>query len=140
MKYKNNPLNIRYNQRNNWQGQLSPVKGFCTFKSLRYGFRAAFRLLERYELFGVTTVKGIISRWAPPSDNNDTDAYVSYVCNLLDWTPDTVVKELIDRGNLLLAMVRFEQGYYDASWFDTVRDLVNNIEFKNSLKNENQDN
>lgn len=137
MKYKNNPLNIRYNQRNIWQGQLSPVKGFCTFKSLYYGFRAAFRLLERYEYFGVTTVKGIINRWAPPSDNNDTDAYIAYVCHLLDWTPDTIVKEPIDRGNLLLAMVRFEQGYYDPAWFDTVRNLVNNIEFKNSLKNEN---
>lgn len=137
MKYKNNPLNIRYNQRNNWQGQLRPVKGFCTFKSLYYGFRAAYRLLERYELFGVITVRGIITRWAPPCDDNNTDAYIAYVCHLLDWTPDRVVKDPVDRGNLLLAMGRFEQSSYDFDWFDTVRDLVNNIEFKNSLKNEN---
>lgn len=79
MKYKNNPLNIRFNQYNNWVGQIKPKNGFCQFSELRFGFRAVLRLLHRYRQLRVVTVHGIINRFAPSSEN-DTQSYVNLVC------------------------------------------------------------
>ena len=78
MKYKNNPLNIRFSIANNWIGQIKPKKGFCQFKSLYYGFRAGVRLIIRYRSFGKTCISQIINRFAPPSENK-TGQYIDYV-------------------------------------------------------------
>lgn len=128
MKYKNNPLNIRYRECNNWQGQLSPKKGFCEFKSLYYGYRAAVILLNRYKKNGVCTVRQIVSRWAPPSENN-TDNYVSFVVSWMNdriavslpfmndfiYNENSVITYREDAIFLLFAMTVYEQGYYDSS-------------------------
>lgn len=74
----NNPLNIRYNSANNWRGQEGAERGFCKFKSVAYGIRAAYILLTNYIKFGCNTLEDIISRWAPPSEN-DTENYISFV-------------------------------------------------------------
>lgn len=79
MKYQNNPLNIRYREANHWLGQLSPKKGFCEFRSLYYGLRAAAIIISRYRAHGVKTIGSIIRRWAPPSDNNPTDNCIKFV-------------------------------------------------------------
>ena len=83
----NNPLNIR---RNNtvWQG-MKPIvtdHSFVEFKSMAWGYRAAWRILFNYfyrfvsekKPFNVTT---IIHRWAPPCEN-DTQAYIGTVLRL----------------------------------------------------------
>ena len=36
---------------------------------------------------GITTLRGMVSRWAPPNENN-TGAYLNDVCNRLQWGPD----------------------------------------------------
>ena len=78
-----NPLNIRYRSEGYWQGQ-APSGGraqFCRFYDMKWGFRAAFRLMQTYyERYHLDTVEKIVSRWAPPKEN-DTKAYVSYVVN-----------------------------------------------------------
>ena len=83
----NNPLNIR---RNNtvWQG-MKPIvtdHSFVEFKSMAWGYRAAWRILFNYfyrfvsekKPFNVTT---IIHRWAPPCVN-DTQSYIGTVLRL----------------------------------------------------------
>lgn len=83
MKYKNNPANIRYNKNNHWLGQTGPNKGFCEFDTLEHGLRALIKLLVRYiNVYKLTSVKAIISRYAPPFENN-TCHYVSFVSGFL---------------------------------------------------------
>jgi len=75
-----NPLNIRYNAANNWNGQVSPVNGFARFESQIYGLRAALKLLLNYKKMGYDNIQEIIYRWAPPSEN-DTENYIDFVVN-----------------------------------------------------------
>ncbi|CDM42403.1 structural protein [Ectopseudomonas oleovorans] len=79
----NNPGNIDYNPRNNWQGQLPrDVKiepRFACFDTAFNGIRALAKLLVNYrKIHGLRTVEGLISRWAP-SNENDTKAYAHAV-------------------------------------------------------------
>ena len=83
----NNPLNIRHSA-DQWQGASEPQtdKSFVQFKTMAYGYRAAWRILQTYyERFyakgRVFTVRNIISRWAPPKEN-DTEAYIRTVLQL----------------------------------------------------------
>ena len=77
----NNPLNIRRSA-TRWQGarEEQTDKSFVQFKSMAYGYRAAWKVLQSYyEAFSRQnkpfTVRNIISRWAPPNEN-DTEAYI----------------------------------------------------------------
>lgn len=109
----NNPLNIRHNRNNRWQGvyeqQTDPE--FVRFASMQFGIRAGFIIIRNYMKQGHKDVASIISRWAPSSENN-TDAYIRHVCELSGLSPfqelrfedkDTMV-ELVD------AMIRVECG------------------------------
>jgi hypothetical protein len=92
--YRNkNPGNIDYNPRNKWVGQVgiehtgNPPR-FAVFESHEFGIRALAVLLmsyqDRYEL---RTIRGIISRWAPSSENN-TRNYIDHVVKATGFGPD----------------------------------------------------
>ena len=83
----NNPLNIRHSA-DRWQGarKVQTDPSFVQFKTMVYGYRAAWRTLQTYyERFCMQskpfTVRNIITRWAPPSEN-DTEAYIRTVLRL----------------------------------------------------------
>ena len=83
MKYtRNNPLNIRYSEKNEWLGQTGERNGFCVFSEEKFGWRAAFVLLKNYYKKGFRTVSQIVHRFAPASEN-PTSSYVSFVCDKL---------------------------------------------------------
>lgn len=85
----NNPGNIDKG-RDEWEGQELPGDDprFCTFTSMAYGCRALIRTLMTYHSkHGLSSVRQIINRWAPPVENN-TDAYVDHVCQRLGVAPD----------------------------------------------------
>ena len=86
----NNPLNIRHNA-DVFQGE---TKGndtsFKTFETMPYGYRAAFVTLAIYLSRGWNTVVKIISRWAPPIEN-DTEKYIA---NVEKWSGVPRSKEL----------------------------------------------
>lgn len=86
----NNPLNIRFNKDNNWKGQTTTLRGFVVFKTPEYGYRAAYVLLCNYIRKGYNTPRKIITRWAPPTEN-DTEAYINYVSKTVDISPDTKI-------------------------------------------------
>lgn len=98
----NNPGNIRHGEK--WQGmavnQTDPE--FVQFESLTWGIRALVVLLQTYRRkHRLTTVRGIITRWAPPSEN-DTEAYIRAVCD--GWVrPD---EELPDERNTYLFLAQ----------------------------------
>lgn len=56
---------------------------FAIFDSPQAGTQAGAELLNRYAARGVVTPAQVINRWAPPSDNNPTQAYAAYVANRL---------------------------------------------------------
>jgi len=71
-----------------WQGarEEQTDKSFVQFKSMAYGYRAAWKILQTYydRFCGQEkpfTVRNIIERWAPPSEN-DTEAYIRNVLKL----------------------------------------------------------
>jgi hypothetical protein len=85
-----NPLNIR-RSKDQWKGmaEVQTDRAFVQFKSLEYGWRAAFVLLTRtyYHTYRLFTIRAIISRWAPPNENN-TKRYIENVCRITGFAPD----------------------------------------------------
>ena len=74
----NNPLNIRHNK-DTFQGEITGTdKAFKTFSCMPYGYRAAFVILHTYLLRGENTIAKIVTRWAPPIEN-DTENYIAFV-------------------------------------------------------------
>lgn len=74
----NNPFNIRYSESNSWVGMVGEYKGFCKFSHESYAVRAMFKLILNYIRRGVDTPRKIITRFAPPSENN-TERYIKFV-------------------------------------------------------------
>lgn len=79
--YRNaNPLNIRINS-DKFQGEIQPSgdREFKQFETMAYGYRAAFRILKTYiNNYKCDTIRKIISRWAPKSENH-TENYIRTV-------------------------------------------------------------
>lgn len=121
MKYtRNNPLNIRYSEKNQWLGQIGERHGFCVFSEEKYGWRAGFILLKNYYKKGFRTISQIIHRFAPASEN-PTSSYVSFVCGKMQQigyeSYGVEFKDAaLDLGNdmvvvdLLVVMSTFESG------------------------------
>ncbi|ENK8484141.1 hypothetical protein KFP53_00605 [Enterobacter hormaechei] len=108
----NNPGNLEYSKTNPWVGQTGDDGRFAKFETPEHGIRALGRNLLSYQRQGIDTVSDIINRWAPPSDNNNTDAYVQAVCEQLGVTPD----QQLDASNpdtlkaLCAAIIQHENG------------------------------
>lgn len=77
----NNPLNIRRYVHNDWLGKIhddiAQDMEFEEFRHPKYGFRASFILIHRYIKQGYNSVRRIIERWAPSSDGNNIEVYLS---------------------------------------------------------------
>ena len=119
----NNPLDLRcLNAPERWGGQVgiddSPGGPFAVFADRAMGWRAgAVCLLAYQDLHGLRTVRGIIDRWAPPSDNNPTDAYVEFVAHRLGVQPDTTI-DLHDGMTMLglVTAISVEEGGAEIRW------------------------
>ena len=84
----NNPLNIRRGG-DRWQGSTRVQKDpdFVTFKELKWGYRAAWKVLATYSRRFAKERKPfnlfhILSQWAPETDGNNVRAYVHAVMKL----------------------------------------------------------
>jgi len=105
----NNPYNIRqYDQ--GFLGESGEDSGFISFEDPMYGVRAADKVLTTYGTKrGINTVRGLINRFAPPSEN-DTSSYVNYISGQLGIDPDAEV-DLSDpevRARILSPMAMME--------------------------------
>lgn len=71
---------------------VSTDKAFCQFISMRWGLRAAVIIMKKYMTkYRCDTIRKIITRWAPPSEN-DTVKYVDTVCQRTGYKPDEKFK------------------------------------------------
>ena len=74
----NNPLNIRVSA-DKWQGAMGDDGQFVKFETAKHGIRAAAKILKTYATkYQLHSINGIISRWAPPIENN-TANYIAMV-------------------------------------------------------------
>jgi len=121
----NNPGNIDFNPRNDWQGQLGLEVGvakprFARFDQAENGIRALGKLLINYRSKdgmpgvgekGIDTVLETINRWAP-SNENDTQAYASAVAKRLGvGTTDPInIKDPATLRGMVLGIIIHENG------------------------------
>ena len=123
---KNNPLNIRYSIFNRWRGQSGSKRGFCEFTEMQYGIRAACILLMRtYRKKGAKTIRQVVTRFAPPSENN-TENYISFVCRQVGMSPDEEIRQA-DYPHIISAMSYMEVGFADFVTVPSVAQVI--IEF-----------
>jgi hypothetical protein len=116
----NNPGNIEGTDSSGWQGQVVPGGDlpYLQFQSPEYGIRAMAVTLGTYNSsYGLNTITGIVSRWAPPSENN-TAAYIASVASQMGVDPNATLN-MADPGtiaSLISAIIVQENGVnpYDA--------------------------
>lgn len=132
----NNPLNIRHSC-DKWQGMAATQTdtAFVQFQTMAYGYRAAWKTLDTYCLRFRRerlpyNVRNIISRWAPPCEN-DTEVYIRCVLRLSGLGGNENIprphryrnfERLEKTARLLAAMtcvecgIRMEQVDWEAIW------------------------
>lgn len=85
---------------------------FAQFDTMDHGIDAQSALLHSYGNKGLNTLNAIINRYAPSSDNNNTNAYASFVSKKMGVDPNQPL-DMNDpnvRRNIAMAMGRFENG------------------------------
>ncbi|GIW56416.1 MAG: hypothetical protein KatS3mg082_2820 [Nitrospiraceae bacterium] len=118
-----NPLNIRLNPANRWQGRVPPERNtdgaFEQFEDPVWGLRAgAVLIIAHYDRRGADTIRKLVRIWAPENEN-DTEAYADFVARETRFSADQRL-DFHRAGHLrrvLVAMIRMENGqqpYTDA--------------------------
>lgn len=100
----NNPGNLR-----SWPN--TPVaKGYAVFPTLLAGARASFINLHTYmTVRNLVTLRAIISRWAPESEN-PTNSYIDTVAKSMRVSPDQKLLYSTHAQQIMPAMWRVEAG------------------------------
>ena len=111
----NNPGNVR-DTGTKWQGQTGADAGFCVFDTPQNGIRCLAKVLLAYQAkHKLTTLRGMIQRWAPESEN-DTEAYLEHVCFACSASPDNPYILTPSRLTTLVnAIIKHENGVNPSS-------------------------
>ena len=121
----NNPGNIEDNG-TAWLGlvpadQKGAEERFCVFQEPVYGIRAMARILLTYQSkHNLMTLRAMISRWAPPSEN-DTEAYIAHVADACGRSADEAIDLSTDKlrfESLVATIIRHENGIQPYNWQD----------------------
>lgn len=82
--------------------QFTTKDGFAVFKTDIDGWNAMLYDLRNKAmgntstgLNGNSTLKNLIWKWAPPGDNNNSQAYLDAICNMTSFSPDMKLKDLL---------------------------------------------
>lgn len=132
----NNPGNIK-NNRTQWQGRVSEKENFdkifVVFEDMTFGLRALMmNLLSYRKRHNLHTIEELISRWAPPFENQ-TQKYIAFVENQTGIGKNTPLsfdrKELI---SIAKAIVIYENGHQNAaqihpSLYDKAFEMIGQI-------------
>jgi hypothetical protein len=103
----NNPGNIRYNP--DFKGCTGQNKGFCNFSSMGFGYRAILTVLTTYyDKYQLKTIRGILTRYAPPSENQ-TENYIAFLSRNSGFDPGQVLTKA-DLMKLIPGIVKMENG------------------------------
>lgn len=110
----NNPGNLRLTTQA-WKGKIpnsqNTDKAFEQFTHKRFGIRAMTRVLKNWiEKGKATTVKDIVSKYAP-SHENDTAGYINDLAEVLKVSPTSPLKPTKDNlKKLVVSMGTLESG------------------------------
>lgn len=131
----NNPGNIRMSK-DVWVGQTGNDGSFVTFATPAHGIRATGKNLLSYARQGYVTPEQIITRWAPPEDDNDTEGYIKFVSDYLNVPRDTVLDltDLDTLTRLSMAIMIQENGQGEVSKLSN-DDISNGIQSALGLVN-----
>ena len=112
---RNNIFNIRQGAK--WQGMTGTKKGFVEFETQEYAIRAWLILMRTYRRrYGCRTVEQIVTRFAPPNENN-TGQYIAYCRRQLHLEPDSTLNFDCEYISLAAAMAKMETGVeLDIAW------------------------
>ena len=110
----NNPGNIREAKGGGiaWEGERATDNdaAFEEFTTPDMGIRAMNKIFKSYYLrYGLDTVRGIVGRWAPSSENN-TESYIAAVARALSVTPDQKIDVQARAIDLTRAIIKHENG------------------------------
>ncbi|MCX5618826.1 MULTISPECIES: structural protein P5 [Bombella] len=108
----NNPGNLNFAHQPGAVLEPGPNARFARFPTPEAGLEALRDQLARYILRDhIDTVTGIISKWAPPTEN-DTSSYIEGVSHSLGVEPDETLGQPTPRllSGLMNAIIRFENG------------------------------
>lgn len=125
----NNPTNI-IKTKNLWKGEIpheyNTDKRFKQFYDYTHGIRAGIVNLQYYYRKGFKTVRQIITKWAPPSEN-DTESYIKYVSGRLGVSDNTALgNDKYTIRKLLEAIITRENGklYLTGTDFEKAWNLI----------------
>jgi hypothetical protein len=110
----NNPGNIRRSN-NAWIGKIpfpqSTDSAFEQFTHYKWGTRAMIRLIRNYIGQNHNTIRKIITRYAPPNENNTTN-YVNFIVNNTGINPDATISanDYNSLQLIIIAMAKMENG------------------------------
>lgn len=112
---QNNPGNIRPGA--GFFGETGASGGYAEFESEEAGLRALARLLNTYgSEYDINTIRGLVSRYAPKSDNPDSyENYIKYMSDQLGIGADEKFDLVGRRAEVIPAIIGFEQGNEYAS-------------------------
>ena len=124
----NNPGNINFaNQKGavlEPKTDSVPSPRFACFKDPKDGLRCLRdQLIRYYDHYQLHTVKGMISRWAPTSENN-TASYIAGVAHSVGVEEDDTIHEMTPTimTGLMNAIIRYENGMNP--YGETVSDIA----------------
>ena len=119
----NNPGNIDRTS-TQWEGMSEEQTDsrFVTFESPEMGVRAMARTLNTYNTrYGLDDISGMVSRWAPPSEN-DTQAYIRFVSEKTGIPSDrtiTLQDNPEEMKKVISAMIEMEGGQEASRYFNS---------------------
>ena len=130
------PRSVRNNNPGNigrtdiaWEGLATPDEmtpeqqeetRFAVFSAPEWGFRALARDLHSKWVRGLDTIRKIITVYAPPSEN-DTEAYIRAVSNMMQVSPDQPLA--LGNASQLAALARAIAVHEAGGWFFADDDL-----------------
>ncbi|WP_322629942.1 hypothetical protein [Halothiobacillus sp.] len=105
---QNNPGNIRH-----WKGAYTASTGFAVFPTAKSGIEAMTANLMAYNRkYHLNTIDGIINRWAPSSDGNNTRGYIADVARHTGFAPNAQLNMSDPKTmtKLVRSMIQHENG------------------------------
>lgn len=127
----NNPGNIRPGD--SWRGMTGTNQGFVVFQDCSWGIRAIAVDLTTKIKNGYNTITKIITRYAPPSDNNNTAGYIAsmvaatgYGANQVLY-PDTTTLQRMIRGIINVEVGPSYSGLIDANDIAEGVSMINSV-------------
>lgn len=109
----NNPGNLNFMHQKGAVLEPGSDARFAKFPSSKEGLKAlAIQLVRYYNVYNINTIKDIVSKWAPSSDNNNTTIYAKNVARYVNTEPTTQIKltDLDILTKIMEAIILMENG------------------------------